>query len=186
MKKKLALLTYFSLWKSVRKTRAQAYDCEVCQQYQYFENRHCFHPLYGEEKILLPIHQFDEEFVDPQVGLQYREDVEPKEEKLTGDDLIDELSRISLLIPDAPIFKLLGAHYQYPTEVCVTGLLGPMFNDIYLWEERSEKYGVFPFTGGQLDQPIAMLEAFDIIRSATSQFNRDRMIEVEDEAKRGK
>jgi len=88
------------------------------------------------------------------------------------------------LVPDAPIFQLLRMHYQYPKEVCATGIIDPGFNDILLMEERAEKYGIFPFEGGQLDQPAVLMEAFDIIRSATVQFERDRMAEVEEEMER--
>ena len=100
-------------------------------------------------------------------------------EKLTEDDIFEELAKISIELPDIPVFELLLMYYP---QVCPTGILDPVFNQLLLWEERSQTYGVLPYVGGQLDQPIKLVEAFDTIRTTVATFNKKREQEIERDA----
>lgn len=101
-------------------------------------------------------------------------------EKLSVDDLFEELVKIHFEAPEAPLLDLLMTFYP---QVCPTGIIDPVYNEIVIWEERTQKYGIFPYTGGQLDQPLKMMEAFDVIRSSVAQFNKKREQEIDRDSK---
>lgn len=102
------------------------------------------------------------------------------DEELDVDDLFEELVKVHQEAPDAPLFDLLMTFYP---QVCPTGIIDPIYNEIVTMEERTQKYGIFPYAGGQLDQPVKMLEAFDIIRSAIAMFHKKRDQEMDRESK---
>ena len=69
-----------------------------------------------------------------------------------------------------PLFEMVRLYFRQPKELCVTAFGEPEFEYWVRAEDRAVTYNILPFAGGQLDQPLIVLEILDLIRGAKVQY----------------
>lgn len=147
-----------------------SYDCDFCIAHKLYENRACYllDNDWGEDrhKFILPV--FDPLASKPMPIAE--EDV-----VLTKESIISKLDKYQEVFPDAPPFELLTLWFTRPKELCLTSILDPQLGLLLDTESACKEYRTLPYGGGLWDQPLALLEAFDLIRSERNQFERIRI-----------
>lgn len=73
------------------------------------------------------------------------------------------------------IFSLLLTSFR---AVCPVALIDQSHFELIKLESYARDYHVLPCPGGSLDQPNLIMEAFDVIATARSWYERDRMDEM--------
>lgn len=130
----------------------------------------------GEEVFSLPVPIFNEE--EPGSSPVNFED---KDLSLEG--LFEELERIEEHYPNIPPFEALRTYFISP-EVCPSSIIDPYLVYLIELEQAAREYHTLPYSGGLLDQPIALLDAFSAIRSARNEFDRVRLDKLREDAKK--
>lgn len=74
-----------------------------------------------------------------------------------------------------PIFSILLTSFK---AVCPVALIGQSHFELIKLESYARDYHVLPYPGGSLDQPNLIMEAFDVIATARSWYERDRIEEM--------
>ena len=135
------------------------------------DKRHCF--LYDadeEGKLIVPVPLFEE----TQVGEWSARGNEAEERLVSREEFIEILEYIQELKPNMPLFEIIRTYFRSPKEVCVTAFGDPDLDWLIKLETRAQEYGVLPYEGGQLDQPLYILQAFDMISIARALFQIKR------------
>lgn len=135
------------------------------------DKRHCF--LYDadeEGKLLVPVPIFEEAPDGEWTARGNR----AEERVISREEFIEVLEYIQELKSGMPLFEIIRTYFRSPKEVCVTAFGDPELDWLIRLETRAQEYGVLPYDGGQLDQPLYVLEAFDIITIARALFQIKR------------
>jgi len=142
-----------------------------------YQGRACYLDKWpGEEVFTLPVPVFNEE--EPGSSPTSLED---KDLKLEG--LFEELERIEEHYPNIPPFEALRTYFISP-EVCPTSIVDPYLVYLIELEQAAREYHTLPYPGGLLDQPLALLDSFSVIRSERNQFDRVRFEKLQQKAKK--
>jgi len=111
------------------------------------------------------------------------------------DSLYDELSRISEVFPEKPVFELFQTYFgkietkdeegkEVMKEVCPTGIADVEWNYVIEMENKMREYHVAPFAGGLLDQPMLFLEVSDVIMETRAKYMKRKQQEIQDKIKK--
>jgi hypothetical protein len=159
------------LWRNERKERTSLYDCEICSlgQNEWFRNRKCFHPLYGEEVFPFKLPYFDEETKKMIPG-------ETNEQVFTQEEFLEWLYEVNeRYFPDQPSFEFIqGAFKARNGEVCLTAFIDESLGELVDLESHCEAYHELPYDGGIFNQPQLFLDAFSIIRTERNRYEKVR------------
>lgn len=79
--------------------------------------------------------------------------------------LLEELKE--KLGSDTPLYELMLQFFQ---DVCPTNFFDPFLERLLQWESAAREYHTLPYAGGYLDQPLYIIQAFQIIRGARGQY----------------
>jgi len=134
-----------------------------------------------EGKLIVFVPEFDE--ISPGEWSARRESVE---RYVSKEEFIDILSDIQDLKPDMPLFEMVRVYFRNPKELCVTAFGDPEFEMLVKMESRASEYHVLPFEGGQLDQPLVVLEAMDIIARTSILYQIQKEVNLEEATNRNK
>lgn len=108
----------------------------------------------------------------------------PKQERRVRADIIktyELLTEFRELLPGVPLFELLEKHFP---DVCPRSLVNMEDVEFISMEAFCSEYGCLPDEGGMLDQLNIIVEAFNIIRGARSDYERLRQKKMEERIKR--
>ena len=88
--------------------------------------------------------------------------------------MFDELDIIEQALPSMPPFEVLRTYFNQEVEVCPTAMIDA--EDLFMLEteQACREYHKLPFEGGLWDQPLKLLENFEVIRAERNQFERIR------------
>lgn len=110
--------------------------------------------------------------------------------EVTEEELINYYSQIRSLFPNERAYKVwfmplmrIGPKNQ---PICPVAFFNKKLNDIVNWESAANKYGVLPFEGSYLSQPLYVIEGFDICREAESKYTNSKMENSKKENKNNK
>jgi len=173
--RRLEFIIYYLNWKSDEHTRRMSYNCDDCRKFDYLKSRFC----YLEES----------EFELPVIGVKELDDGTKEFDNSGENKLISEVDYLKMLnevtsVKQASIFELSNQYYgkllddsgKY-MEVCPEAFKINSENlaELFEMESRCHEYGIYPFDGGQLDQPALLVEAFDAIRMGRNTFHSKKM-----------
>ncbi|MFV2014551.1 MAG: hypothetical protein ACC656_03930, partial [Candidatus Heimdallarchaeota archaeon] len=150
------------MWRNERKERTALYDCDICtlKVNQWFRNRICFHPEFGQGAYPFKFPNMDPE-TKKQIPGPYEENIFTQEEFL---DWLYETN--DYYFPNMPAFELIqGAFKATNKEVCLTAFVDESLGELVDLESHCEAYKVLPYRGGIFNQPQLFLDAFSVIRS---------------------
>lgn len=89
----------------------------------------------------------------------------------TSDDLLEWLYQINEeYFPDAPSFELLKRFIR--KEVCLTAYVDFELGELVDLEDSCHNYHCLPYDGGLFDQPIYLLQAFNVIRGEKNKYEK--------------
>lgn len=107
--------------------------------------------------------------------------VETVKKEVGKEELIEYYSKVRGLLPNERAFKVwmmdfmrLGGE-KGGKPICPVPFFTKRINDLAEWESAASKYNSLPFKGGFLDQPLFVIEAFNVIRAADNLYNSKKM-----------
>jgi len=148
---------------------------------EWFKKRFCYHPIYGKESYKVSIPIFDE--------IQRSRPISSEEKEFTEEDLLDWLYDLQENnFPDAPAFELLQRFIKKPGafekgEVCLTGLIDFELGEIIDLESACHNYHCLPYAGGLFDQPIKLIETFNVIRATRNKYDNLKIEQITKDVK---
>jgi hypothetical protein len=111
----------------------------------------------------------------------------------TKEDVIEYFSIVRDMLPNERAFKVwmmdimrLGVTKKGSggKPICPVAFFTKRLRDIADWESAANKYGVLPFEGSYLDQPLYVIQGFNVIRAADSLYNSKKMKEMDKQNKK--
>lgn len=154
------------------------YDCDYCIANELYSGRACYLTDFpGKESYFLKVPVFDEESTN-------KNPVGEEERDLSLDDIYDLMEEWETIFPDMPPFEMIQTWFRYPLEVCPTSLVDPYYAFMLEAEASCREYKVLPYDGGLWDQPLALIQAFETIRTERNHFERIRIDRMEQKAKK--
>jgi len=160
------------LWKGQERQRSAAYDCERCDELGFVEEgkRICFQ-IDPEDPVplLVPI------VVNGRASAE-ADLVEVRDQN----EMLTLLCQLKESLPEVPVFILVLTYFKRvcPASLIKWNLLG--FLDM---EHRAREFHKLPYPGEMGDQPNVVVEAFDTIGVARSEWERDRIEKMQREVK---
>jgi len=130
-----------------------------------YEGRACYleDKFPGEEKHTMEIPVFDESVGTPPISF--------KKQTLSLNELFEVMDEIDDHYLNMPSFEVLRTYFISP-EVCPTALSDSYMIFLIDAEQAAREYHTLPYGGGLWDQPLALISAFNTIRSERNQFER--------------
>jgi hypothetical protein len=105
----------------------------------------------------------------------YQQPVGYETRQLDEKELLDQIEEYQDIFPSMPSFDILTKFFSSPRPVCPTSLVDWQTRQLLEIESGCKEYHALPYEGGLMDQPVWLLEAFDIIRSERNAFERIRI-----------
>lgn len=99
-------------------------------------------------------------------------------------DVIREMIRLQQYFSgDKSMFDIWKMFFP---KVCPISLVAefPQLDHLVSLESAASQYNQLPYDGGYLDQPIFVIQAFDAVRSARSEYERDYNQRIESKRKK--
>ncbi len=104
-----------------------------------------------------------------------------KHEDMTVDRFFEEISRIQIFFPEKDIVSLIFGTYR---GLCLQSLIEYNAVELMNLENAASRYHNLPYKGAYTDQPVIIIDAFEIIRSAIIRFENDLMKEAQKSAEK--
>jgi hypothetical protein len=113
----------------------------------------------------------------------------------TKEDVIGYYTKIRDILPNERAFNVwkmdimrlgMTQHGRGGKPICPVPFFTKKLQDIVKWESAANKYGVLPYRGAYLDQPLYVIEGFDVVRAADNLYNAKRMKEMKKKNKSNK
>lgn len=100
----------------------------------------------------------------------------------TKQDVIDYYSIVRDLLPNERAFKVWMMDFMRLGKggkpICPIPFFKQELRNIVDWESAAGKYNSLPFEGSYLDQPLFVIEGFNIVRAAENLYNSKKMEET--------
>lgn len=171
----------FSYYRNDHQEEFKRFDCNYCIQKGNNDTKMvCFR---NSNKKMLNLPTIPDNFhkqIDVSQSNVYN-DFDRSLKEITKEELIDYYTQIRSLFPNERAYKVwfmplmrIGPKNQ---PVCPVAFFSKKLNDIVSWESAADKYGVLPYKGSYLDQPLYVIEGFDICREAASKYTNSKMEE---------
>ena len=94
---------------------------------------------------------------------------------MTKEKFFEEIARVHSFISDMPLVSLVTGFYG---NLCPQSLLSIECADLVSLENAVSRYHQLPFPGSYLEQPLALIEAFEVIRGAIIGFENEKIKSV--------
>jgi len=159
----------FSHWRADAKERYLTFDCKNCRETGGYKRRVCF---YKKRKQLLrfPLLEDGSKPSDFEVRNATREDV------------IEHLVAVHKQVPGKMIIDVLDFRPMMigmnGEKVCPVTLFDHTSDWLVSLETAAAKYHTMPYPGSYLQQPLYIIEAFDICRGAEARWNNNKMLNI--------
>lgn len=182
-RKLLELLTYFALSKNSDMSVQErlSYNCDTCQVMGRNEERQCFF-LNDRNLIKMPTIGEQEDFT-----AEYSVFPNTEDKDITAEEFLEEFFEICVkLYPTVPAYlslQRLHSFLSWEKEVCVTGLLDEDYIQVLNWAVSCKDMSALPYPGGFFEQPNQLIEAFEVVNSTISQYEKIKMDSI---SKKGK
>jgi hypothetical protein len=164
------LLVWYFLWRNEDKKRQALHDCEICtlEKNQYYKNRVCFNPNYGEEAYSITVPHG-----------------EPETKVLLGSDQITFDSETFLdwlydfnetFKPEMPAFEIINKliNPANKNKICMSSFIDMELGYLVDLESSCNNYHCLPYEGGLLDQPMMLMDVFGVIRGERNKFEAQK------------
>ena len=179
--RKLEFIVYYLNWKADETSRRTSYNCDNCRKWKFLDTRYCYleNPLQDLPKLVIIE---DEETGERKLDKSY----DNQSEEISMDDMLKVLNELSSIHKDLSTFEIFRMYFDRMMEgskmieLCPEAIKIKSENlaEMFEMEARCSEYHVFPFPGGQMQQPAILIEAFDAIRTGRNIFHSKKMEEV--------
>lgn len=146
------------MWKSEEIGRANLYKCSGCKE--------------KEDKVLVCFQDGDKDIGIPTFDNQSNMTGFEEKSGVNPEDFIYILSDIQQEMKNPPpLFEVMQLYYK---AICPLSMMDQSFDLLLLWETYASEYGIFPNSGGLLDQPNIIVEAFLTILATRNEYEKIR------------
>lgn len=177
----------FSYYRNDNQEEYKRFNCDYCMQKGLRDKRIVCYLKENEKTLLMPnIPDNFHKQIDVSQNDIYTQ-FDRVEREVSKEELIEYFGQIRELFPNERAFKVwamplmrLGLDNQL---ICPLPFFTKKLNDIVSWESAADKYSVLPYEGAYLDQPLYVIEGFNICRSAESKYTNTKMKKSKKSAK---
>lgn len=178
----------FSYWRNDHQEESKRFNCDYCIQKGYCNKRLVCFLKKKKKTVSIPLlpDNFHKRIDTSQSDIYRKFDRIQKE--VTKEEVIQYYSHVKSLFPNERAFKVwamplmrLGLKNQL---ICPIPFFDKYLDDIVSWESAADKYGVLPYKGSYLDQPLYVIEGFNICRSAESRYTNTKMKDSKKKSKK--
>lgn len=114
--------------------------------------------------------------------------IEYEVKEATREDVIEHLVAVHKLTPAAMVINVLDSQLMRldpedrSKKVCPVGLFDYTTDWLVSLETAASKYHVLPFPGSYLQQPLYIIEAFDVCRAAEARWNNNKILKMKEKS----
>lgn len=154
--------------KSDNESWKKIYNCDLCCAGKDTKKRECF--LFDSE-LEIPITEFEEDGKPSKKESKYK--------TMNKEVFFEEIARVHSILVDVPLITLVTGFYG---NLCPQSLLSAECAEVVSLENAVSRYHQLPFPGSYLEQPHALIEAFEIVRGAIISFENDKIKNIKTES----
>lgn len=168
----IELLVSFSQWRAEAQERSLDFDCTNCIESERYKKRICF---FKNKTMTVDFPVLDEN----------GEIIEYENRKITKEDVIDYLIQVHKHLPGMLANEVLNTPNMRieGKPICPVGLFDYETDFLTSLESAASEYHVLPYDGAYLDQPLYIIEAFDICRATRAKYSNKKMNAMREKAK---
>ena len=144
----------------------------MCMSKGLYKERECF---LLSKYLEIPIMEIDED-----TGKIVMDNKEMELEEVDRDGFFDMIAELHYYFPDIPVTTFVMSYYG---GLCPQSLLTAEGAALLSLENAVSRYHTLPFPGSYLEQPLTMIEAFEVIRSTIIDFENRQMREITESQK---
>jgi hypothetical protein len=177
--RRLEFIVYYLNWKADETSRRTSYNCDECRKFDFIKSRYCYLETTTADLPQLSIG------IDEVTGAKSIQEDDSK--PTTEEEFLNMLNELSSINRELSIFEISLKYFGKMhddkignVELCPEAIKIHAENlaEMFEMEARCSEYSLFPFGGGQVDQPAILIEAFDAIRTGRNTFGSKKAQEL--------
>jgi len=178
--RRLEFIVYYLNWKADEFSRRQSYDCDQCRKFDFIDSRYCY---LEDDEYELPSYEVT-------TNEHGSKDLVESDSKLYSiPQYLEMLNELTIVNQELSVFEISQKYFTNMMDDAMPGkrielcpeaikIKSEHLAELFEMEARCSEYGIFPFDGGQFNQPALLVEAFDAIRAGRNMFHSKKMKEV--------